>query len=99
MYADSFLSTHPVGKGGKAVPYCPPALFDKDAAGISKSLLKSVVDANNNRTYIDGPRWASRGAINAGMAVFVYLDQVERGAVEILPGYDQCEQLSGTSSP
>jgi hypothetical protein len=100
MYADSFLSTHPVGKGGAAIPYCPPAIFDKDAMGNPKYLLKYDIDLTDNAlTFVDGPRWAARGAINAGMAVFVYLDQVERGAVKILPGYDQCEQLAGNSSP
>jgi sulfur relay (sulfurtransferase) complex TusBCD TusD component (DsrE family) len=37
--------------------------------------------------------WARRGAINAGLSVFLYLDSVMKGAVTIQPSYDHCEEL------
>ena len=38
--------------------------------------------------------WANRGAINAGLAVFLYLDQVVVNGLQPKPSYDQCELLS-----
>jgi hypothetical protein len=41
----------------------------------------------------EADRWASRGAINAGFAVFLYLDAITKGTLQRLPDYNQCEQL------
>ena len=41
----------------------------------------------------EADRWATRGAINAGFAVFLYLDAVTKGTIPRLPDYTQCEQL------
>jgi hypothetical protein len=40
----------------------------------------------------DGSRWAVRGAINAGLAVYLYLQGLEKSAAPD-PDYDQCELL------
>jgi mono/diheme cytochrome c family protein len=43
----------------------------------------------------DFARWNARGAINAGLAVFLYLDGIvsSKGAISPQPRYDQCELL------
>ena len=85
-YANQFLAAHPIGgPGGQVIPFCPPELF---TAG---SQLSAPIDsATSTYNYIDGKKWAARGAINAGVAVFLYLDKVERG-LPTKPLYDQCE--------
>jgi mono/diheme cytochrome c family protein len=37
--------------------------------------------------------WAARGAANAGIAVYYWLDALARGQVKPTPGFDHCEQL------
>jgi hypothetical protein len=37
--------------------------------------------------------WSLRGAINAGLAVFLYLDSVSRDPTRAKPAYDHCEQV------
>ncbi len=37
--------------------------------------------------------WATRGAMNAGMAVFLYLDALSKGEKQHVIPYDRCEQL------
>jgi hypothetical protein len=44
-------------------------------------------------TGYDADAWATRGAINAGFAVFLYLDGVAKGSIHQIPSYDQCGQL------
>jgi mono/diheme cytochrome c family protein len=41
--------------------------------------------------------WALRGAMNAGLAVFLYLDAVARHEVSVKPAYDACEELQGAT--
>ncbi len=41
----------------------------------------------------DGRQWTIRGAANAGLAVFLYLDALAKGQVQPTVGYDQCEAL------
>src|SRR5262249_19108353 len=38
--------------------------------------------------------WALKGAMNAGFAVFLYLDSVVRNGGIAKPTYDRCEQLA-----
>lgn len=82
---------------GQQIPYCPatdkngnPYIPATDAGGnpISASAAALNYDAVN--------RWVDRGAINAGLMVFAYLDLLARGA-NPTPAYDQCESL-GTSN-
>jgi hypothetical protein len=42
---------------------------------------------------VEADQWATRGAINAAFGVFLYLDRIERGIIQRLPDYDQCEKL------
>ena len=40
-----------------------------------------------------GDKWAMRGAANAGLVVFLYLDQMVRGQITSRPPYNHCELL------
>jgi mono/diheme cytochrome c family protein len=59
-------------------PYCPDAFLDS---------------TENAMTADEAERWATRGAINAGLAVFVYLDALARGEVHSPVPYDRCDEL------
>jgi hypothetical protein len=63
------------------VPLCPPAVTAASAVCATGSCL-STDDAN---------RWAVRGAVNAGMSVFLYLESIENGSPP--PDYNQCNLL------
>jgi mono/diheme cytochrome c family protein len=68
-------------RGGRPLPYCP--------AGWK-------VEANR-MTPEELDRWALRGAINAGLAVFLYLDKLSHDALmgrTPQPDYNACELLS-----
>jgi mono/diheme cytochrome c family protein len=91
-YADSWLAGHTIN--GNRVPWCPDALFPSSNPDMYK--LAFMTDALNNPNFIDAKKWGARGAINAGMAVFLYLDSMERGTTPVLPNYDQCDQLMST---
>jgi mono/diheme cytochrome c family protein len=70
-------------------PLCP--------TGIRQHELKESNDDPNAPTRAPLERWTIRGAINAGLAVFLYLEQVAKGEKGTLIQYDHCEQLSLTS--
>ncbi|MCG8554910.1 MAG: hypothetical protein MJD61_06425 [Proteobacteria bacterium] len=66
---------------GKLPPFCPETLFAK--VGAADVHLWSNADK---------VRWTRRGAMNAGLAVFAYLDAVA-GGLKPKPAYNACEQL------
>jgi mono/diheme cytochrome c family protein len=81
---------------GELMPYCPKAwLAAQDDNGEPKYKFKShpspVVPGET--VFTDANRWAARGAVNAGLAVFQYLQQLESCAVSPTPGYNNCGQL------
>ncbi len=83
--ADELLQAHPVGGvAGNVIPYCPTGF---------------VTPAHQLKTgtsgYDDGQKWAARGAINAALAVFLYLDEIERDATKRQPLYNECELRGG----
>ena len=84
--AQAWLATqHAVD--GKPLPVCP------DAAVAETSRFSPEKDAGNLPIHGDLDDWAARGAINAGQAVFVYLDQmVSQGHGRDLH-FDECDQL------
>ena len=57
-------------------------------------LLVERRDSGQPPLLIDVERWSLRGAANAGIAVFLYLDQLEKGEVKPLPPYNKCEELA-----
>jgi len=44
-------------------------------------------------TEEDQENWATRGAMNAGLSVFIYLDRATRGITTPPPPYDRCDLL------
>jgi mono/diheme cytochrome c family protein len=79
------------GPGGTVIPPCPTG-FVTDA----NKLDDGGTAAPN--TFPDARKWAARGAINAAMAVFLYLDDIERHPENRKPLYNQCDQL-GAATP
>src|SRR5262249_5819713 len=84
--ATAFLAAQPV-----QVPFCPAALFE----GPDRWKLASIPDPDvpGRRILTDARRWAVRGAINAALSVFLYLEGVERGDINPKPAFNQCDQL------
>lgn len=80
----------PLGKG--SWPYCPDRINGPPSGGIYNS---SFVLANPLSCAVGNAcdAWATRGAVNAGFAVFLYLQAIENGTVQRLPDYNQCQLL------
>ena len=73
-----------------SAPFCPDVLFQDPA-----NQLVSTPDLIGGQTiYTDANKWAIRGAINAGMSVFLYIDQLEKGGITPKPTFNHCEQLA-----
>ncbi len=82
---------------GDTMPWCLDGFLP---AGVSLADLQSFVTENNipmcpdswSRVEDDeaSQRWINRGAINAGLSVFTYLDKYIKGEIPHVT-YDQCE--------
>jgi mono/diheme cytochrome c family protein len=83
--ADTFLQAHPI-HGGPVIPYCPDTFVTTDHQ-------LQATDSTGQMTYPDGVAWATRGAINAALAVFLYVDQMERDPTKRQLMYDQCDLI------
>jgi mono/diheme cytochrome c family protein len=59
---------------------------------IEKEQMPLCPEGLSPMTPEESLQWATRGAINAGLAVFLYMDEVAKGKPPALR-YDQCEQL------
>jgi mono/diheme cytochrome c family protein len=84
--ADAFLAAQTVKP-----PYCPPELF----AGNEKWKLQSDPNPDGPtlpRVLTDARKWSVRGAINAALAVFLYLDGIEHGKIAPKPPFNQCDK-------
>ncbi len=68
--------------GANNVPKCPATVM---------TALNACRQANNCYSVDDANRWAVRGAINAGMAVFTYVRALETAGPA--PDYTQCNLL------
>jgi mono/diheme cytochrome c family protein len=90
--ATAWLQANPVlgASGPTVIPFCP-----KDFVQDAYQLVVNVSGATND--YQDARNWAARGAINAALAVFLYLDEIERDPTQRQPLYNQCP-LSGGSN-
>jgi hypothetical protein len=75
-----WLAAHKVR--GNTIPFCPDGLVSPDN--------QLAAEAGE---FKDGRKWAARGAINAALAVFLYLDQIERDPTKRKPLYNQCDLL------
>jgi mono/diheme cytochrome c family protein len=89
-----------VGSTDPSKPACParvaaaaPSLL---GAQSTVTLQSPAVCANGSAdcwSPADADRWATRGAINAGMSVFLYLDALSKGTTQAQPDYSQCQLL------
>lgn len=90
--AEQYLETHKVGgPSGQRIPYCPDAWL-KNPASPLEVVMNTMVTGGYELT--DANRWAARGAVNAGLTVFLYLDRLVKGQAAPQPEYNHCEQLS-----
>jgi len=90
--ADSWLSRNPAN--GQTLPYCPET--DRNGApyvGVGTGWSSS----DTHLSYDAVNQWAIRGAVNAGVQVFEYLNLLASGDLIPTPAYDQCEQLSASN--
>jgi mono/diheme cytochrome c family protein len=84
-YATRALAATPVNHKN-VMPFCPD--------GFVQSSHQLQVDTSTGVTaFTDARKWAARGAINAALAVFVYLDQVEKDPSQRQPLYTQCNLI------
>jgi mono/diheme cytochrome c family protein len=86
--AEALLSAHPVGPGKVKMPYCPDQVITA-----SSSQLVATEDQDNRYTFTDADAWATRGAVNAGVAVFLYLKKLEADPTAAKTPYNHCELL------
>jgi mono/diheme cytochrome c family protein len=91
--ADSWLSSNP-SSNGQVLPYCP--VTDRNGAPYI-SAGSGWVNGDTHLSYDAVNQWAIRGAINAGVQVFEYLNMLASGDLIPTPSYDQCEQLSASN--
>jgi mono/diheme cytochrome c family protein len=85
-YATAALQGNPVQ--GNVIPFCPDGF-------VQPSHQLSVDSAGGTTDFVDGRKWAARGAINAALAVFLYLDGIERDPTSRQVLYNQCNMLAG----
>jgi mono/diheme cytochrome c family protein len=78
--ATQWLAGHKVR--GNVIPFCPAGL-------VTPEHKLQITDGD----FSDGRKWAARGAINAALGVFLYLDQIERDPTKRKPLYNQCNLL------
>jgi hypothetical protein len=86
---DDWIGNHLAN--AKALPYCPAT--DKDGNQyVSRASGGITGDAHLDREQL--VRWTVRGAVNAGLVTYVYLNQLASGDLAPTPAYDHCEELS-----
>jgi mono/diheme cytochrome c family protein len=68
---------------GNTIPFCPDGL-------VQASHQLTVDDSGD---HVDGRKWAARGAINAALAVFLYLDGIERNPSTRTIPFNRCNLL------
>jgi hypothetical protein len=87
--AQNALQASPVLKMN-VIPFCPDGF-----AVTANQLEVTGIGTGATPDFVDGRKWAARGAINAALAVFLYLDQMERDPTKQQPLYTQCNLLGG----
>lgn len=84
--AKALLNSPALKVNGNVIPFCPPGF-------VTPAHALAYEGEVGNRDYVDGRKWAARGAINAALAVFLYLDQIEHDPSKRQPLYTQCNLL------
>jgi len=87
QFATAALQASPV-LGKNVIPFCPDGF-------VVPAHKLAVTNSGGVTDYQDGRQWAARGAINAALAVFLYLDQMERDPTQRQVLYTQCNLLGG----
>ncbi len=78
----AYIDAHKTSDG-HPLPICPDELFPTGAKNpLQDRLFGPALD-----------QWATRGSVNAGFSVFLYLNQVLKGSIQRVPDFDHCEQL------
>ena len=75
------------------LPWCPSSLFAKAPDKSDKWQLQSKL-VGGDWKFVDIDAWATRGAANAGLFVFLYLQDLETGKRTPQPAYNECEKLT-----
>lgn len=76
------------GSDGKKLPICPTTLLEPANQWPVTAAGEPELD-----------RFATRGAINAGLAVYAYVDRMVSQGKGRLPGFNECELLKPASQP
>jgi hypothetical protein len=88
--AQQALQASPISGTNAVIPFCPDGFLTADHQ------LQITGDGGIGSTdFVDGVKWAARGAINAALAVFLYLDQIEHDPTQRQPLYTQCNLIGG----
>jgi hypothetical protein len=72
------------------IPYCPPQLFAK-AFGSQDIYLAGPVGPSAIEDKEQRARWLRHGGLNAGIAVYYYLDRLSKGDISSVPNFDSQE--------
>ena len=80
VVAEKFIQDHAIE--GAPLPFCPEELFAQESGQEIHRFDEDDMD-----------QWTLRGAINAGHAVYLYLNAIGRGLITQPPNYDRCESL------
>jgi hypothetical protein len=79
-------------------PQCPPTIDNHQSHPVREVAAESGGALTCAPYHCWGPddadRWATQGAINAGYAVFLYLQALSQGAITSLPPYNRCDLLN-----
>jgi mono/diheme cytochrome c family protein len=83
--ADKALAAGKV-QGKSIIPYCPSGF-------VTPAHALKYDSSTTPATFPEARKWAARGAINAALAVFTYLDALEKTPSIRKPLYNQCSML------
>lgn len=78
------------GLSADRMPFCPDALF---ATAYGREIHEFPASAAGNEDHFNAQfreQWVRRGAMNAGIAAYYYLDRWTKGELTPLPTYDAC---------
>jgi hypothetical protein len=76
-------------------PRCPDGILAPDGSVVpfDYDALKDHPEYSEDAMATVAKTWARRGAVNAGLSVFLYLDGVMHGK-PVKPAYDRCDQIA-----
>jgi len=84
---NTWRNAHPALDGNE-LPYCP----GKDSTGARYITSQWLGDPSLSKDKLN--QWITRGAVNAGLMVYSYLNQVSNAGIAPTPAFDQCNGLT-----